>query len=101
MSQGLNDTAALEARVVALEAQLQRYKAAFDAISQGVCLFDNAQRVIVGNAPYAEIFYGLSPDRDSLPEQHWAKSRAPRRRRQLPDGNRRLSLLRRVDQRQT
>ena len=61
MSQGPNDTAALEARVAAVETQLQRYKAAFDAISQGVCLFDNEQRVIVGNRPYAEI-YGLSPD---------------------------------------
>ena len=57
----MNDTVALEARVAALETQLQRYKAAFDAISQGVCLFDSEQRVIVGNRPYAEI-YGLSPD---------------------------------------
>jgi PAS domain-containing protein len=61
VSQGLNDTAALETRVAALETQLQRYKAAFDSISQGVCLFDSEQRVIVGNRPYAEI-YGLSPD---------------------------------------
>lgn len=61
MSQGLNDAAALEARVAALESQLRRYKAAFDSISQGVCLFDNEQRVIVGNRPYAEI-YGLSPE---------------------------------------
>jgi PAS domain S-box-containing protein len=61
VSQGLNDTATLEARVAALETQLQRYKAAFDSISQGVCLFDNEERVIVGNRPYAEI-YGLSPD---------------------------------------
>ena len=62
MSQGLNDTAALEARVAALETQLQRYKAAFrNSISQGVCLYDNDERVIVGNRPYAEI-YGLSPE---------------------------------------
>jgi len=61
VSQELNDTVALEARVAALETQLQRYKGAFDSIAQGVCLFDNEQRVIVGNRPYAEI-YGLSPD---------------------------------------
>jgi PAS domain S-box-containing protein len=61
VSQELNDAAALEARVATLESQLQCYKAAFDSISQGVCLFDNEQRVIVGNRPYAEI-YGLSPN---------------------------------------
>ena len=55
MSQGLNDTTGLEARVATLETQLQRYKAAFDSISQGVCLFDNEQRVIVGNRPYQPV----------------------------------------------
>ena len=61
MTQGVGDAAALQARVAALETQLQRYKAAFDTMSQGVCLFDSEQRVIVGNRPYAEI-YGLSPE---------------------------------------
>jgi len=99
VSQGLNDTAAPEARVAALETQLQRYKAAFDAISQGVCLFDNKQRVIVGNRPYAEI-YASRPTR--FPRNDVGRNhRASRRRGQLPDGDRRLSLLRRVDQRQT
>jgi len=61
MSQGQDETAALAARIAALEAQLQRYQTAFDAISQGVCFFDSEQRIIVGNRPYAEMYH-LSAD---------------------------------------
>ena len=56
-----NDATALAARIAELETQLQRYRSAFDAISQGVAFFDREQRLTLANRRYAEI-YRLSPD---------------------------------------
>jgi diguanylate cyclase (GGDEF)-like protein/PAS domain S-box-containing protein len=46
----------LRARIAALEAQAASYQTAFDAIAQGVCLFDSEERVIVSNRRFAEIY---------------------------------------------
>jgi PAS domain S-box-containing protein len=46
----------LQSRVANLEAQLLRYRTAHDHISQGVCFFDNEQRLILCNHRYAEIY---------------------------------------------
>ncbi|MGH7161734.1 MAG: putative bifunctional diguanylate cyclase/phosphodiesterase, partial [Acetobacteraceae bacterium] len=43
-----------------LAAQNVRFAAALENMSQGLCLFDGAQRLIVSNRRYAEI-YGISP----------------------------------------
>jgi len=56
MAQTRPNTADLDARVPALEAQAQRYQAAFDAISEGVAFFDADHRLILGNRRYAEIY---------------------------------------------
>ena len=45
-----------------LEATNHRLGAALDSISQGVCFFDGAGRLLLGNPRYAEI-YGLDPAR--------------------------------------
>ena len=39
----------------------QRFEAVLDNVTQGICLFDNAQRLLVSNARYAEI-YDLAPE---------------------------------------
>lgn len=41
--------------------QAKRFEIALTSMSQGVCLFDRDQRVIVANDSYAKL-YGLSPD---------------------------------------
>jgi len=41
--------------------QAQRYEAALANMSQGVCMFDRHQRVVVANHRYAEL-YGLGPE---------------------------------------
>ena len=56
MTQGPSAATALEARVATLEAELQRYHAAFDAVSQGVAFFDPEHRLIMCNRRYAEIY---------------------------------------------
>lgn len=49
------------AEVIALKAQISHYQAAFANISQGVCLFDGASKLVLCNDRYAEL-YRLSPD---------------------------------------
>jgi diguanylate cyclase (GGDEF)-like protein/PAS domain S-box-containing protein len=49
------------AKIATLEAQALRYETAIDKISQGVCFFDGAQRLILCNRRYAEI-YRLTPE---------------------------------------
>ena len=44
------------------EAQRLRFEAAIENMSQGLCFFDGAQRLIVSNRRYAEL-YDLPPDR--------------------------------------
>jgi len=56
LTQGPSAATALEARVATLEAELQRYQAAFDAVSQGVAFFDPEHRLIMCNRRYAEIY---------------------------------------------
>ena len=51
----------LRDRIAALETQLMRYGTAIGNISQGVCLFDRDERLILSNPRYAEI-YRLTPD---------------------------------------
>jgi diguanylate cyclase (GGDEF)-like protein/PAS domain S-box-containing protein len=46
----------LRARIASLEAQVLRYEAAIDNISQGVCFFDREERLILCNRRYAEIY---------------------------------------------
>lgn len=50
-----------EAEVAALKTQISHYRAAFDNISQGVCLFDGARKLVFCNDRYAEL-YRLKPD---------------------------------------
>ena len=50
-----------DAKIAQLEAQAQRYQAAFDAVAQGVCYFDAEDRVILSNRRFAEI-YRLAPE---------------------------------------
>ncbi len=47
----------LQSKVANLEAQVLRYQTAIDHISQGVCFFDNEQRLILCNHRYAEIYH--------------------------------------------
>ena len=51
----------LRARIATLEAQALRYETAIDNLSQGVCFFDGAGRLILCNRRYAEI-YRLVPE---------------------------------------
>ena len=51
----------LGARIATLEAQVQRHLTAIDDISTGVCFFDSAERLILSNRRFAEI-YRLAPD---------------------------------------
>jgi diguanylate cyclase (GGDEF)-like protein len=51
----------LQEREEELRAQNIRFNAAMSNMSQGLCLFDANQRVVLANDRYAEI-YGLSPD---------------------------------------
>ena len=51
----------LRARIAALEAQVQCHLTAIDDISAGVCFFDSAERLILSNRRFAEI-YRLAPD---------------------------------------
>ncbi|MEI9402593.1 EAL domain-containing protein [Mesorhizobium argentiipisi] len=50
----------LKATIATLEAQARRFETAIDNISQGICFFDVAERLILCNRRYAEI-YGISP----------------------------------------
>jgi diguanylate cyclase (GGDEF)-like protein/PAS domain S-box-containing protein len=52
----------LRARIATLEAQEQRHLTAIEDISAGVCFFDGAERLILSNRRFAEI-YRLAPDR--------------------------------------
>lgn len=53
--------ALLQEREEELEAQNTRFDAAMRNMSQGLCLFDSEQRVVLANARYAEL-YGLAPE---------------------------------------
>jgi diguanylate cyclase (GGDEF)-like protein len=44
-----------------LETQNLRFDAALNNMSQGLCMFDDEQKLVVCNAPYARM-YGLAPD---------------------------------------
>jgi diguanylate cyclase (GGDEF)-like protein len=61
ISEHKHDQDLLVANAAALEQINARFDAAINNISQGVCLFDAAQRVVVSNRRYAEI-YRLSPE---------------------------------------
>jgi PAS domain S-box-containing protein len=50
-----------KAEVNALKAQISHYRAAFDNISLGVCLFDGSRKLVFCNDRYAEL-YRLTPD---------------------------------------
>jgi diguanylate cyclase (GGDEF)-like protein/PAS domain S-box-containing protein len=52
----------LEAKLQDLTAQARRFATVIDNISQGICLFDVEERLILSNRRYSEI-YRLSPDR--------------------------------------
>ena len=47
--------------ITSLATQLQFYQTAFDKILQGVCFFDNQQRLVLSNRRYAEIYH-LQPE---------------------------------------
>jgi len=51
----------LRARIATLEEQALRHQTAIDCVSQGVCLFDGAERLILCNRRYAEV-YRLAPE---------------------------------------
>ena len=51
----------LRAEIAQLQAQMQRYLAAFNGIAQGFCIFNSEDRVILSNRRYAEI-YRLAPE---------------------------------------
>jgi diguanylate cyclase (GGDEF)-like protein len=51
----------LAEKAAALEAINMRFDAALNNMSQGLCMFDADQRVVVSNARYAEIYH-LNPD---------------------------------------
>jgi diguanylate cyclase (GGDEF)-like protein/PAS domain S-box-containing protein len=55
----------LRLRVATLDALTQRYQTAIDNISQGICFFDDEQRLILCNRRYAEI-YRLAPEQVRL-----------------------------------
>ena len=46
----------LQGTIAALRAQLLRCEAAIDGISQGVCIFDAEQRLLLSNRRYAELY---------------------------------------------
>ncbi len=52
----------LEQRIAALEALAARHEAAIDNVSQGVCIFDADERLILRNRRYCEI-YRIAPER--------------------------------------
>jgi diguanylate cyclase (GGDEF)-like protein/PAS domain S-box-containing protein len=56
-----HDRDLLVANAAALERMNARFDAAINNMSQGVCLFDPEQRVVVSNRRYAEIYH-LSPE---------------------------------------
>jgi diguanylate cyclase (GGDEF)-like protein/PAS domain S-box-containing protein len=51
----------LKAREAELAAQNARFETAINNMSQGLCLFDADQRIVIANRRYADI-YGLSPE---------------------------------------
>ena len=51
----------LKQREEELKAQNERFNAAINNMSQGMCLFDSEQRVVFANRRFAEI-YGLAPE---------------------------------------
>ena len=51
----------LRAEIAQLQAQMQRYLAAFNGIAQGFCIFNSEDRVILSNRRYAEI-YRIAPE---------------------------------------
>ena len=53
--------AALRQKSEALESSNMRFDAALNNMSQGLCMFDADQRIVVANARYGEV-YGLMPD---------------------------------------
>ena len=53
--------AALREKSSSLERSNMRFDAALNNMSQGLCMFDGDQRIVVANARYREM-YGLSPD---------------------------------------
>lgn len=55
------ETREYQAEIAALKAQISHYRAAFDNISQGVCLFDGSRKLVFCNDRYAEL-YRLTPD---------------------------------------
>ena len=57
-------TRTLAAKAVKLRDAIARFDAAINSMSQGLCLYDSDQRIIIANTQYAEI-YGLSPDQIS------------------------------------
>jgi diguanylate cyclase (GGDEF)-like protein/PAS domain S-box-containing protein len=61
ITQQKRDQDQLVANAAALERINARFDAAINSMSQGFCLFDAQQRVVVSNRRYAEI-YGLSPE---------------------------------------
>ena len=50
-----------DATIAELQAQAERYQAAFDAVAQGICFFDREDRLILSNRRFAEI-YRLAPE---------------------------------------
>jgi PAS domain-containing protein len=85
-------------RVDIANAQVLRYKTAFDAITLGVCFFDGEGRLILSNRRYAEI-YRLSPEQGSPRRDAARNRRTTRRRRDVSSSRRRrLSLILRVVQ---
>jgi diguanylate cyclase (GGDEF)-like protein/PAS domain S-box-containing protein len=51
----------LRAEIARAQAQILSYQSAFDAMTQGVCVFDAEDRVILSNRRFAEI-YRLAPE---------------------------------------
>jgi diguanylate cyclase (GGDEF)-like protein len=52
----------LEAKTAELEQMNTRFEAAINNMSQGVCLYDASQKVVISNRRYAEIYH-LAPER--------------------------------------
>ena len=52
---------ALQTREKELQTQNMRFDTALNNMTQGLCMFDAEQRIVVSNRRYAEL-YGLSPD---------------------------------------
>ncbi|WP_245518513.1 EAL domain-containing protein [Mesorhizobium sp. M4B.F.Ca.ET.169.01.1.1] len=51
----------LRARIATLEGQALRFETAIDNVSQGICFFDAAERLILCNRRYAEIYH-IAPE---------------------------------------